>query len=107
MEIDFSLTNPNIKKYFEGDNTYIPTGELLYLHTHPLITPNFISEINDIVVRAGNKLIYKNIPANSRLVLDLQDLCIQLGKRTSEESAKEMLSVLRNIFILCNKINKL
>lgn len=109
METDFSFNNPAIKKYFEGDGTYVPTRELMYLHTHPLIKPNFIMEIDNLVIQAGNKLIAKNTPGNSKTVTGLQDLCIKLGTSMTDldiKSAEEMLIHLRTLFVLCNKINR-
>lgn len=109
MDTDFSFNNPNIRKYFEGDGTYTPVRELIYLHTHPLVKPNFIDEINNLVTLAGDKLIYRNVPGNSKTVLGLQNLCIKLGEKVTDlnyESANEVLKNLRDLYVLCNKINR-
>jgi hypothetical protein len=108
MEKNFSLTNSDIKKYFEGDDSYAPIRELIYLHTHPLIRPNFLIEINNLAVEAGNKLIARNVPNTSSTIATLEKLCIKLGQNLPEstEAAEIALPYLRELYILCNKINR-
>ena len=108
MEKDFSFNNIGIKKYFEGDDSYAPIRELIYLHTHPLVQPNFIIEINNLVKVAGDKLIARNANSSSKAVQDLQDLCIKLGQTLPEDEvmAEMSLRYLRDLYNLCNKINK-
>lgn len=108
MEKDFSFNNPDIKKYFEGDDSCAPIRELLYLHTHPLVQPNFLIEINNLVIQAGNKLISKNISATSKMVQDLEDICIKLGQTLPEDtsSAEKALPHLRDLYNICTKINR-
>jgi len=109
METDFSFNNKNIKKYFEGDSSYIPARELLYIHSHPLIRPNFVYEIDNLVIRAGDKLSSKNIQGTSKWVAELETLCIKLGQSMPDvniPAPEETLKHLRDIYILCNKILK-
>lgn len=46
---DFTLANPAIRDYFTGVSDSAPISEFLYLHTHPLVTDNFISEIRTLL----------------------------------------------------------
>lgn len=108
MENDFSLTNPDIKKYFDGDNSCAPVRELMYLHTHPLIRPNFLTDITNLIDRVGAKLVSKNIPPSSKVIKDLEGLCILLGQNIPDtsEAADKMLVHLRETYILCNKLDR-
>lgn len=109
MDTDFSLDNPMIKKFFEGDNSYKPTSELVYLHSRPLIKPNFIAQINDLVEVAGSKLVSRKVPANSKIVKDLEAIGIKLGVSMgtlNPENPEEVLEHLRELYRLCLKINR-
>lgn len=109
MDIDFSLNNPKIKSFFNGDDSYMPTSELLYLHTRPLIRPNFIEDINMLIDLAGEALINKKIPANSITVISLMDLGIRLGRELGTLqiiNPEEVLNILRELYTLSNTIIK-
>ena len=107
MLYDLTMNNPDIKRYFSGENSYIPTSELLYIHTHPLIKDNFVHEINMEINRAGKKLVDNKVPANSKIVIDIYDLTLRLGESMGTlepENPKEVLRILREIYQLCKTI---
>jgi hypothetical protein len=109
MQTDFSFSNPSIRKYFDGDDSSAPTRELVYLHSHPLIQPNFVTEINNLVAEAVNKLNAQKVSKTSKWVTELEDLCIKLGRTMPEvkiSQPEETLVHLRSLHNLCNKIMK-
>ena len=109
MDTDFSFNNQNIKRYFDGDDSYLPERELLYLHTHPLIQPNFLSQIENMVQKSGELLLSRNVKEGSHWITELETLCIRIGKTMPDLSLsnpKETLTHLRELYILCNKILK-
>ena len=108
MEKDFSLNNPDIKKYFEGDDSYAPVRELMYLHTHPLIRPNFLLEIGNLIDQVGTKLVARKVPPSSKIIRDLESLCISLGQTLpdTEEAAGRMLPYLRDTYTICVSLNR-
>jgi hypothetical protein len=108
MEKNFSLSNPDILNYFNGDDTCAPIRELVYLHTHPLVQPIFLTEVNNLVVEAGNRLVSSRVSPTSSSIKNFERICIALGQNLPEstETAEVFLYNLRELFILCNKINK-
>lgn len=102
---DFSLTNPQIKRYFEGSDEYVPVSELLYVHTHPLIRPNFLADIESLINQTTHVMVEKKMegaPAEKFVKL-AQDLGKQLPELTRENGPK-VLSTLRKIYKLCKAI---
>lgn len=107
MLYDLTMNNPDIKKYFSGDNSYPPVSELIYIHTHPLVKNNFVHEINMEVNRAGQKLVDSKIPSNSKIVIDIYDLALRLGESMGTlelENPEEVLGILREVYQLCKTI---
>jgi len=104
--MDFSFNNKDIKKYFDGDDSCAPIREVIYLDTHPLIRPNFLLEVNSLVVSAGEKLMAAKANVNSKPVKELERLCINLGTNLpkDEASAEIFLKHLRDLYNLCNSI---
>ena len=107
MQIDFSFNNPEIRKYFNGDDSCAPIRELVYLHNHPLVQPNFVEEINQIVIAATETLAIKKVSKESKIVKELERLCVELGKTIPNvqiENPEETLLHLRSIYNLCQKV---
>jgi hypothetical protein len=103
--MDLTFKNDLIKKYFDGDDSYVPTGELMYLHKHPLVTPNFLTEINELVVKTGELMIKKNMEGYP--VTKFEDLAIRLGAGLPDitpDSAQKSLEILRELYAFCNKL---
>lgn len=105
MITDFSLSNPLIKSYFDGSDEYVPTNEFLYLHTHPLIRPNFLEQIEVKIRETTEYCIARSI--NSTALMNVALLAEKLGKIlpiVTEENAQEALSVLREIYRFCKRL---
>lgn len=103
--MDFSFNNPLIKNYFEGSDEYIPVAELMYVHSHPLIHPNFLHDIERLLNQTLEVIVRKNIKGG--LHSKFLHLTQSLGKLlplTAESNAAEALTVLREIYVFCNKI---
>jgi hypothetical protein len=102
--MDFSFNNPLIKAYFEGSDDYAPTSELMYIHTHPLVTPNFLAEIEHQVLVTAHFMLDKGMKGN------IQNRFVNLAQRlgtllpVEESGASEALRVLRELHQFCNKI---
>lgn len=102
---DFSLNNLQIKQYFNGSDDYVPTSELLYVHTHPLVRPNFLSEIEVLINKASQVMVERNITGVpvQRFTALAQELGRQLPELT-EKNAPAVLNTLREIYKLCNTV---
>lgn len=104
---DFSFNNPLIRDYFEGQGHYAPVPELMYIHSHPLIHPNFLSDIEALVNHTAQVLEEKNMKSGP--VNRFVHLAQSLGKLLpilSESNASEALIVLREIYQFCRKLTK-
>lgn len=100
--MDFSFKNPMISDYFKGSDKYVPVPEMMYIHSHPLVMPNFIAEIEELINNTHGVLLSKNVKQGSsnRLV----QLAQSLGKLLpilDDNNAAEALCVLREIYKLC------
>lgn len=96
-----------IKEYFEGDSKNPPVRELLYAHTHPLIRPTFLSEIESMIGVASEAADRKGISPESKVVSDLILNAQKLGElipSLDETSAPQCLLILRKIYTTCGKI---
>lgn len=102
--MDFSLDNPLIREYFEGSDRYAPVAELLYVHSHPLVTPNFVSQIERQINDTAEFMAKKNMKSAVNRFITLAE---NLGKQlplNSGTDASEALKTLREIYQYCNKI---
>jgi hypothetical protein len=102
---DFSFSNTQIKKYFDGSDEYVPVAELLYVHTHPLVKPNFLDQIEALINKTSAWMKTKNMKGQA--VTKLTDLSIKLGAELpgiTRESAPIILSLLRSIYAVCNAL---
>ena len=106
MELTFK--NEGIRSYFEGGNDYIPSSELVYLHQHPLIRPNFLTEIDALVISTADIISANNI--TGKVISDLTNLVILLGKELpdlTDKNAEAVLNTLREIYKLCKHVTKI
>lgn len=102
MSLDFSLSNPLISNYFDGDDSYIPVSELLYLHTHPLVQPNFLSDIEKLINDTAVYLESKNM--RGTVVEQIVTLTIEMSSylpSLDRENAPKFLETLRRIYSIC------
>lgn len=104
MSIDLSLTNDNIKAFFESKTQIPPVWEFLYVHTHR-VPDDFISQVDGIILEAAAIIMqdmkYKGV------VSRLHELTVQLGKHLTvidEESAPHILITLRQIYQICKTV---
>lgn len=106
MEIaDLSLDNPRIRKYFSGDDSYVPTSELLYVHTHPLVQPNFLSDIERIVNTTALHMSERSM--TGKPVERFTIMAAKLGRLLpdlTKDNAAQALGVLRDIHRLCLQV---
>lgn len=103
--MDLSFSNTNIKDFFNGSDAYIPTRELIYVHTHPLIRPNFVNELETLLLKAGDILIAKNMKGHP--VEELAKVAIEIGSSLpgiNEDNAGKILFSMRKAYKLCNQI---
>lgn len=103
--IDLSFSNPAIRDYFNSKTEEPPVSELLYLHSHPLIQPNFLGEVEALINNTSEVMVQKSLMGKpvDRLIV----LTTKLGRRLpyiTNENAPEVLDILRDIYKLCCKI---
>jgi hypothetical protein len=104
---DFSLENPQIKAYFEGSDKYIPSSELMYIHTHPLVKPNFLDQLEALILKTTVLIQSKNIRGS--IIDKFVALATKFGAELpniNRENAPTILSHLREIYKLCNGLLK-
>lgn len=112
MSYDFSLSNPNIRAWFNQETDVVPVREFVYTHEHPLIRPNFVSQIEVLIYETGQHMLARDVkgaPVN-RLVSLTETFIKNLDSFTqdrTEELAQDVLGSLRSIYLLCLKIKKL
>lgn len=102
---DLSLENTQIKAFFEGSDSYLPVAELLYVNSHPLLRPNFVSDIERIINRAIVYTQEKNV--KSKYVDKIVSLTKKLGIlsiKVDKDSAEEILHCLRDVYVVCNTL---
>lgn len=107
--ISFLLNeHEGIQKFFQGDDSCIPVSEFMYLHTRPLLRPNFLTEINDLVEKVGQKIIA--IKLSGKPIESLESMAIKLGGlmdgEMTEDKAKATLLTLRDLHKLCTELDK-
>jgi hypothetical protein len=108
MEIDYTFKNTLVQAYFNGDDSYVPLGELKYLHSHPLVSPNFVTELEDIILRAGGlakkyKISYVTDEVMKEGVIIGQCLKGE-GLEITDQSGITMLESLRRLYKLCKDV---
>lgn len=101
--IDFTFNNSLIKAYFEGDDSYIPTSELLYLHEHPLVTDSFLVQLEALILKTAVLIEDKKISGQviDRFIAHTKELGEQLPALTAENSPI-VLRTLRSVYKLCD-----
>lgn len=103
--MDLTFNNSIIKAYFDGDDSYVPSSELIWLHTHPLVTPNFLTQLEELILEAGRIIIAKNM--NGYPIAKLEELAIKIGTELPDitlETAPKILDAMRELYKLCNVI---
>lgn len=112
MAYDFSASKPEIKSWLDRDTDEAPIREFLYLHEHPQIRPNFVTDIEVLIHETGQHMIEKNIsgaPAN-KLVSLAETFAHRLNdfvQDRSEEGAQVVLESLRDLYRICVRIKSI
>lgn len=102
---DFSLSNIQISHYFSGSDAYTPTSELLYVHSHPLVRPNFLAEIEVLINQASEVMVQRKMTGAP--VEKFTKLAQSLGSQLPElndKNAAAVLGTLREIYWLCKTV---
>ena len=100
--------NEGIRRFFEGDDSYIPTSEMYYLSTRPLVSNTFLHEIQSLIPGLVSDLKNQSEEVLKQRVGRLESLVIEMDKEItktwkSPEETKPYLLVLREVFTLCKK----
>lgn len=104
--MDFTFNNINIKNYFEtGENP--PISELEYLHSHPLVRPNFILQLEDQILRLQERTTMGN-PAPKKATEELIEAAIIIGSviphLKDEKAVQAVLEAMRTCYRVCNSL---
>lgn len=100
--------NDGIKNFFSGDNSYIPTSEMYYLSTRPLIKDTFLHEVRDMIPRLMTHLESQSDELKAQYADSLEDLVIAMDKEISQgwptpESTTPYLLLVRELYNLCKR----
>lgn len=104
---DYTFDNQLIQAYFDGDDSYVPQGELIYLHTHPLVKPNFLVQLEQMILDCGKFIKARNITGFP--IEELERLGIKLGQllpNVTYDNAAQVMGVMRELYVLCKNIGK-
>lgn len=97
--------NESIKNFLEGSNDYIPVSEFKYLHERPLLRPNFLTQIDDLVRETGEKMIERNI--SGAPIEHLTKVAVVIGQQLEGEmtdtKAERALFALRDLYKFCTQ----
>ena len=106
--MQFTLqSNEGIRNFFNGDNSYIPKAELIYLHTHPLIRPNFLNEIHSLVEEVAIIISTNNI--KGQVIEKIQNIAISIGQAlpsVNDSNAESILLELRELYKVCTGLKE-
>lgn len=105
--LDFSFSNTQIKAYFEGSDAYVPVSELMYIHSHPLIKPNFLDQLEALILQTSELIKKKNIRGAiiDRLTTHAASFGAELPTIT-QDNAPKILGHLREVYKICNGLLK-
>lgn len=104
--IDFTIkNNQQIRDYFRGSDSYIPSSELVYLHEHPMIRESFLAEIEALVHTSAECLVTHKVQGAliEKFILSTQKLGALLPEVT-KDNAPHILDELRTVYVLCNNL---
>jgi hypothetical protein len=105
--VDLSFKNTQIAAYFKGSDSYIPSSELIYIHAHPLIRPNFLDEMEGLILRTSQLIQEKNIRGS--VIEKFAKFGAKFGAELptiTHENAPKILGHLREIYKLCKGLLK-
>lgn len=105
MDTDFTFKNKLILSFFNYEEVPAPVREIIYLHEHPLVKPNFIVELIELVEKTNNHLISKKISGHP--IDEFTSIAIRIGQqlpKLTEENAPLVLEEFRKLYKICNQI---
>lgn len=100
--MDFSFSNTKILTFFDGSDENPPVDEIIYLHVHPLIRPNFLVELDELVLQAGQRL--QSMKITGFAVQEMTRIAGEIGRELpgiNEDNALKVLKEMRNLRRLC------
>lgn len=104
---DLSLLNNNVSNFFHCDDFPPPVPEFMYVHTHH-IQDNFVGQIEEKVLSTMQALSDKSGPQREAIAKRLETLAAHLGREleeVSERTAKQILYILKEIYLVCNEVS--
>jgi len=104
--MDLSFSNKLIRDYFEGNSEDAPIREALYVHEHPLISPNFLVQLDAYVQSMGQYLVKNNIKTGYHLTR-IEEIAIEMGSLLpdfTEVNAAKFLAIARELYQFCKTI---
>lgn len=113
MSYDFSFKNPEIGNWFAFEpDSEPPVRQFMYIHEHPLIRPNFITELELEIYAAGQHMMENNIRGSAAVRLERFARDFTRGLESfvvdrSEENALPALEAMRNLRKLCSQVKGL
>lgn len=112
--VSVGFDNPAIRNYFEGTGDYVPEAETAYALDHPLVTPNFIGEIEVFLNLTLDSIIgtpLENVNASSalsdRLNLVVQKFSTAMETDGGSPKTSSVLPFLKELYAVCKEITGL
>ena len=101
--LDFTFSNTTISHFFKTGYEP-PVNELLYLHSHPLVKPNFINQLEDLAINIGKELEAKKI-TSGYIVDKLVEITITTGRclddlTKDEQTPITLLLAMRDLYLI-------
>jgi hypothetical protein len=107
--IDMSFNNPRVSAFFSeepGKNVApCPVDELMYLHEHPLVQPNFLSQI-EVMINESSEAVSQT-RAWDAVAPKLGAHLVAIGNlmpKIDKTSAEEVLLRLREVYRIVSRI---
>jgi hypothetical protein len=100
LTTDFTLSNKKLSDYFEGLSEVAPIGEFMYLHSHPAIRPNFLTQIEALVAKVWSEPDRLKVTSDVYLHR-LHGLCLTLGTlidKITPDNVGTFVSTLRELY---------
>lgn len=104
--MDLSFSNKSIRDYFDGNSEDAPVREALYVHEHPLISPNFLVQLDAYVQTLGQYLVRNNVKTGYHLTR-IEEIAIEMGSLLpdfNEANATKFLVLAKEMYQFCKTI---
>ena len=112
--VSVGFDNPAIRNYFEGTGDYVPESETTYALDHPLVTPNFIGEIEvflnltlDIAMETQAGQVDGSSALSARLDLAIQNFSAAMAADGGSPKTSSVLPFLKELYAVCKEITGL